>query len=332
MKNLLLRCLLPGATAVLVACGPTPRLDVADAARSALVVDRAQLTADGTTQVLATATLRNSAGTPLSAVPVTFTLSGSGNLVPAPAVTQADGAVVAALSSTKAEAKTLTATFERDGEQVPFGGELTLDFIAGPPDSFVFLVQPTTTKAGVPIAPAVKLEVRDKSGNRSPGAFSAVMRLVPATAGPLQGGTSTASVAGVVTFQNLVINRPQPGLVLRAEPASGAAVESVPFEVTLGELSSNTSTLTAAPDPVQADGVASTTLTATLRDTGGNPLPGVALTFAVTGTGNSLGASDGVSDSAGVVTTTLASTVAEPKTVSLTSGTVVLATQVTFVP
>ncbi len=306
---------------------------VVDATRSGLFAAQASAVADNTTSIIITATVRDAVGAPIQGAQVTFTSTGSGNsLNSSGAPTSQDGTTNVHLASTKAEAKTVNASVSFKGVITELEQELALTFTAGPAEGLRFQTQPSTTKAGEPITPAVVLEVTDRNGNRSTGAFAASLRLVRSSGGSVQNGAMKAAVDGLITFDELVINRPQVGYALRAETPSGAADESALFDVTLGALLPATSTFIAQPVNVIADGASLTTLTLTARDRGNNALAGVSVAFTASGTGNTLGAATVTTDASGEATTTLASTVAEMKTVTATIGAASLTTTVTFIP
>jgi len=79
-------------------------------------------------------------------------------------------------------------------------------------------------------------------------------------------------------------------------------------------VSSATSTVVATPRTgLVADGVDAAAVTVTVRDGAGNPVAGATVTLQATGSGNVFVQPTGVTDGAGVVTGTFASTVAESK-------------------
>jgi hypothetical protein len=309
--------------------GGAPKLDLT---RSTFTVgSTADVVANGTTQLTFKVTLRNSDGAPMSQVPVTLTASGTGNQLNAMPSTDQNGEVSGFITSTHAEQKQLTASVELDGAIVSLPA-ITVNFIAGPPDHFVFATQPSTTKAGVVMTPPVTLTVLDSHENVSKEPFAVSVRLVRSNSGTLSGGGPVTSVNGVVTFDMLSVNRPQVGRALRAEAANGAAIESELFDIILGDFSSATSTFVATPPNSIADGTSVVTLTLTARDTGGNTLQNVPVSLTITGTGNTLGATSGMTDINGVFTTTLTSTVAETKTVTATVSSLPMQLMVTFIP
>lgn len=305
-----------------------------DVARCALAADQATAVADNTAGVKLTVTVLDRGGAPVRGARVRLAATGQGNNLPEPPHTDDTGSTFTFLHSSRAEVKTVSAEVEVDGAFTALPSTVDVTFVAGPGEGFEFVTQPTTTKAGVAIAPAVTLELRDRHGNRATeaGGLTVSLRLVRSSGGTVSGGAARAPVGGLFTFDGLVINRPQTGYALRAEGSNGAAAESQLFDVTLGDFSPAPSTFVAAPVNVVADGSTTTTLTFTARDTGGNALPGQAVGVSVTGTGNTLGAASGTTDGAGVFSTTLASTVAEAKTVTVTVGAESLSTVVTFIP
>lgn len=94
------------------------------------------------------------------------------------------------------------------------------------------------------------------------------------------------------------------GLEIKAGTASGPTV------------SASLSTV-AATSPITAGGSGST-ITVTAKDASGNPISGATVVLAATGSGNTLTQPASTTNASGVATGTLASTVAEPKTVSAT--------------
>ena len=100
---------------------------------------------------------------------------------------------------------------------------------------------------------------------------------------------------------------------------------------------SDTESIVDATTPVAADGASTSTITITAKDAQGNPIPDIPAAQVVvvaTGTGNTLTQPSSATDASGQTTATLASTVAETKTVSVTiSGTAITDTaQVVFEP
>ncbi|WP_394838743.1 FG-GAP-like repeat-containing protein [Pendulispora rubella] len=86
------------------------------------------------------------------------------------------------------------------------------------------------------------------------------------------------------------------------------------------------------PSSVVADGVASAKIIVTLRRGDLSPAPGVHVDLSVSGNGNRLSSAAGETDKAGTFSATLASTMAETKTVSATFAQYALKSTATFDP
>lgn len=86
----------------------------------------------------------------------------------------------------------------------------------------------------------------------------------------------------------------------------------------------------ASPGSVMADGTSSTTITVAVVDANGNPVTGTTVTLSASGTGNLFGSISGTTDTRGIFSTTLASTVAQTETITATEGKVQEFTTVTF--
>lgn len=86
-----------------------------------------------------------------------------------------------------------------------------------------------------------------------------------------------------------------------------------------GGVSASQSTVSASPTSVVA-GDGSSTITVTAKDANGNPVSGATVVLAATGNGNTITQPAGPTNSSGVATGNLSSTVAEAKIVSATAG------------
>lgn len=242
------------------------------------------------TPVNFTVTVRDAEGHAVPSALVTYEVVGEGVTIGGNGDrTGKDGVVHGSLASTRTGEKTLKVTVGEGDVMIHLAPE-TVTFAPGPPEGIHFFAQPSLTKAGIPMSPAVVLEVLDANGNRATGAYAAYLKLVRSSGGVVQNaGSATnmiSAVDGLITFDNLIINKPQTGYALRAQTTpdgSGAADESVQFDVQRGDFSAATSTITSDPTvSLPADGNSSFTLTLTARDAGGNPLDGEQATFSVT--------------------------------------------------
>jgi hypothetical protein len=137
----------------------------------------------------------------------------------------------------------------------------------------VFDQQPTNTPAGAAITPAVTVRALDSSGNLNT-AFSGSVTIALGTnpaGGILSGTTTVTAINGVATFSNLRIDRPGTGYTLVATAAGLASASSTSFSIVSGGASGATTTITANPTSVPADGVTTSTITVQARAGDGTP-------------------------------------------------------------
>ncbi len=100
---------------------------------------------------------------------------------------------------------------------------------AGAAYALAFVGQPSDTAAGAAIAPAVRVEVRDRFGNRATGS---TLLVTVALGGAALGGTlARPAVDGVATFDDLVIEKAGAGYALQATAAGVASATSARFTI-----------------------------------------------------------------------------------------------------
>lgn len=187
-----------------------------------------------TQQLTATATLSNSTTQNVTTL-ATWTSS-----VPAVALVSVTG-LVTAMGPGQTD---VTATYQ--GKSGTF-----VITVAVLPTRLVFTVQPSTTLAGAPIAPAVRVSMQDDAGN--------VATLFPAPVtvgigtnpggGTLSGTLAVTTQDGVATFSNLNISASGTGYVLTASTSGLAGATSSPFNITPGAAS----TLAFSVQPTNTD-------------------------------------------------------------------------------
>jgi hypothetical protein len=110
---------------------------------------------------------------------------------------------------------------------------------AGVPDHIAYGQQPTDTKAGAVISPAVTVQVLDSDGNLVPDPVDVTVALSGGDSSATLGGTTTqTTVGGVATFGDLTVDKTGTGYVLTASLPDFSAVPplaSDPFDVTPGD-------------------------------------------------------------------------------------------------
>ncbi len=248
------------------------------------------------------AIVKDTAGLPLPGIRVTFSAPTSGAsaaLVPATAVTtDANGrARVNATANTSVGAYVVTAA--ATGVTVPAVFNLTNT--AGAAATIQFVQQPKDASAGAVIKPPVTVSLKDANNNPIVGA--PITLTVLSGAATLEGGgPANTNSSGVATFGSLKIT--QAGTYrLQASGASLTATSSS-FAITAGSQISF-APLSGGGQSASAGAPYAAPLKATVQDTFGNPIAGVAVTFTAPATGPSVtfsGSSTVTTDSLGVAT------------------------------
>lgn len=180
--------------------------------------------------------------------------------------------------------------------------------------------------AGTPFS--VVVQAQNGSGVAKPvSANTAVTLSVKTGTGTVGGTVSGTILAGQsqVTISGVTYSKAQSGVVLEATRTSGDSLtpgDSTGFTVNVGAVSAAASTMTASQGGVPANGTTPITITVTLWDGFGNPVPGKTVTLASSRGGtDTISPASGPSDASGVVTFTVTSSTAGTATLSATDVT-----------
>lgn len=185
--------------------------------------------------------------------------------------------------------------------------------------------QTATVGDAVAIDPSVV--VRDEDGNPLGGI--PVTFAVTGGGGRVSDNTPVTGSDGVATVGEWKLGTTAGENTLSAA-VTGQDLSGSPVVFTAtgapGGVSAEQSTVTAAPATISASsGSSASTITVTVRDEFDNPLSGVEVTLAVTGSGNALVQPVGPTNASGVTTGSLSSTAVGSRTVSATAGGIAIA-------
>ena len=189
---------------------------------------------------------------------------------------------------------------------VSFGGnaETDPDFrVALAGTQLVFTVQPVTTIAGAPIAPAVRVAAQDPQGNTVTSfTGDVVMTFGTNTHGGLLSGTKTvAAVAGVATFADLSVDKAGGGYTLQATAGSLTAPSQ---SFTISPAAAAKLAFTVQPSMTQAGATITPAVRVIARDPFGNTATGftggVTLAISTNPSGGALHGTIPVAAAAGV--------------------------------
>ncbi len=104
----------------------------------------------------------------------------------------------------------------------------------GPPKALTFVVQPSPSVAGVPIAPAITVQARDSLGNAVSQASLPITLALASGTGTLSGTLiQNTSAAGVATFSNVSVNLVGTKTLSASSPGLVGATSS-PFVISTG--------------------------------------------------------------------------------------------------
>ncbi|MDQ8154718.1 MAG: Ig-like domain-containing protein [Gemmatimonadota bacterium] len=264
-------------------------------------------------------------GNPVGGTTITWAVTGGGGSVDSTTtVTNAQGRTRTRLTvgnTAGTNNNTVTASGSGlTGSPVTFLASAT----AGAATQLVFTTGPTTTTAGVPMAPIV-VTAKDASGNVATGFTGGVsIDISPnANSAIIQNGTTGVSaVAGVATFTapGISIRKAGTGYTLKAMATGFTTVTSGTFDITPAPAFQ----ITADSGDTQS-AIAGTSLlnkfVVLVRDSVGNPVSGTGVTWAVASGGGSLDSTSTVTNAAGRTRArlTLGST-AGANTVTASSG------------
>jgi hypothetical protein len=291
---------------------------VASASTSTLTASPSTITAGASTTI--TITVKDAEGNPVPGVAVSLSSTGSGNIWSMTSgLTSSSGVFSATFSSTKAETKTITATIG------PVTLTTTITVVGGSPSHCTLVASPTSAVANGSSATTLVATIQDAYGNPDfadgvsfSASPSAGVHFSTSTAVTNSSGVATTDMTSTVEAPDTVI----------ASAGSCSAATGVNWVA--GPISTATSSITAAPTNLPADGVSTSLITVMLLDANENPIPGQIVTMTSTGTSNTFNPAAGTTNASGVFVTTLASTVAETKTVTANAGSASLETTVTF--
>ena len=287
----------------------------ASAAQSSLVAAPTSITA-GTGTSTITVTARDQFGNPIPGATVVLAATGSGNTATQPELTDASGIATGTLSSTVAEAKTVSATIS--SVAITQTATVTVTAAAVNAAQSTVAAAPSSITAGTGTS-TITVTARDANGN--PVAGATVVLAATGTGNTLTQPTGTTNASGVATGS--LSSTGAGSQTVSATINSIAITQTATVTVIAAAVNAAQSTVTAAPTSITAV-TGSSTITVTAKDQFGNPIAGATVVLAATGTGNTLTQPAGPTNASGVATGSLSSIVAESKTVSATINTVAI--------
>jgi adhesin/invasin len=259
-----------------------------------------QVVAAGTTVPIAPSVrVNDGAGNALSGITVTFaSVFGGGTVTGGTAVTNGSGiatvgtwtlGTIAGTNNVTATVGALTANFQATG-------------VAGPAAKLALSTPPSpTASSGAPLAQQPQVQRQDQFGNPVQGSGVVITASVLTGSGTLTNATATTNAAGLATFSGLTISGSAGALTLDFNSAGVTHIAS--GNITLGGGAAAAIANSAGDNQTAAVGTNVAIAPSVLvTDAAGNPVAGVAVTFAPTLGGGSTPPGSVLTNASGIAT------------------------------
>ena len=290
-------------------------------ARSTLAISPNGVVADGVAASTVTVIIRDAFGNtdPNQAIFLSSN-SNADTLGLLSGTTNASGAFVTSLKSTRAEMKTITATagaatvsgFVAFVPGAPSAGQSSL---TASPNVFVADTVATTT---------IALLAADAFGNPTP---AAAVGLSSSNANDLFALLTSSTDANGAFVTTMTTSRAEAKTI--TAHVGNVTVTTTATSVA-GAANQTSSALSLAPTGLMADGNAATTILVTVRDAYSNPIAGQAVAFASSGSSDVIASPTGQTAANGAYASTLTATVTGARSVTATVGSFTLSGNVSF--
>lgn len=311
------------AALVLAACGSGDGdsvLPVTGVSNYQLSVSSTATTIGASGSATVTATLQNPAGLPVAGATIAFTRAGAGSLAATSATTNAAGIATVTLNGTAAVtgAGTVTASYTDPSSNI---ASRTLAFTVSTGDQVILFVDKSTVKTGVGDSVSITAKVTDANGAFVPGRLVTFTRIgtgdlqVVSATTDANGTASATYTPGSTDFSNRTVE-------IVATTNSGGATSAIEGRTTLTvngtriTLGSNLGTnITLGTTP---------TVTATLLDGNGNPIPNVSLAFSSANSNAFTPSATGITNAAGQASANVAVNTAAASNETITAASALL--------
>lgn len=294
---------------------------------SAVASPSTGVVADGSTVSTLTVTVRDANGNVVPGQSVQIASTGTSNTLTQPvAMTNAAGQTTATVATTNAEIKVVTVTVNPGAGSVVLAQAPSIEFVGDPANispslSLAFAAPSMNVTADGVSTSMILASVRDVNNNPVPGVT--IQLSTTGTGNTLVQPVTTTDTSGQTTGTIASTNAELKTITVTADPSGTAVVldqhPTVEFVADTSTISAANSTMVSNPTMgVVADGLETSTLTVTVLDANNNPVPGQTVTFAASGSNNTLTQPASVTDSSGQAVGSIATTLAETKTITAT--------------
>ncbi len=291
--------------AAYAAAAPT----LADAGASTVEASPTTVASDGVNTSTITVTLKDSGGTPVPGKTVSlakFSGLGSPTIEPISGTTNGSGIATFTVKCATADTYQFEATDTSDSVTVAQKASVTFSASAVSPANSTVTAAPPSVVANGTSTSTITVTLKNASNTAVSGKTVSLAK----TSGPGSPVIAPASImtngSGIATFT--VTSTTIGSCVFTATDATdGITIGTTGVTFEAGPVLAGISTVTASPTTVAADGVAISTITVTLKDQYGNPVPGKDVSVAAT-SGPVIAPAPATTNGSGVATFTVTST------------------------
>lgn len=193
--------------------------------------------ADGADRIRVRVTIRDAQGVGVPDLVVTLEATGADHAIEQPEIpTDESGTTTGSITSTRAEAKTITARVETELGPIRLPARPRVLFVPGAASALAFAVEPGSEQAGNVLSPSIEVLVVDAHGNAVFDAeHDVTLALEGGDEGAVLAGTTTRAVLeGIATFDDLSIDVAAEAYSMVATADGLKKARSRPFAITLG--------------------------------------------------------------------------------------------------
>ncbi len=286
--------------------------------RSTVASSPGSVIADGVTTSTLTVTLVDASGNPLSGreVAVSSSRGDTDTISSASGPSDVSGVVTFTVTSSTSGTSTYSAVDATD--LVTLAETAQVEFVAGDIDPARSTVRssPAAVAADGSTASTVTVTLRDANDNPAPGKV-VTLSSTRGAADSISPSSESSDASGVAVFSVTSSTAGSSTYTALAGAGPVTIAETAVVDFLVGAVSPGRSTVASSPGFVVADGATSSTLTVTLVDASGNPIPGKEVAVSSSrGATDAISTASGPSDASGVVTFTVTSSTSGTSTYS----------------
>jgi len=286
---------------------------------STVAASPSSVVADGSSLSTIAVTLKDTYGNVISGKTVTLSSSrgATDTITTLSGITNSSGVASFSVTSVTAGTSTFTALDSSDTLTLTQTG--TLAFVPGPVSSTFSSITASPTSVIVGNSSTIAVTLKDANANFVSGKAVALTSSRGGVTDSILPASATTDATGVATFTVSSNVAGSPTYSARVTTDSVTLTSSVTVTYLVGSVNSTSSTISASPNQITADGATAATITVTLYDVFSNPVSGKTVTVS-----SSRGASDtittvsGITNAMGVATFTIKSTLAGSATLTAT--------------